>query len=181
MATVFFVLAIIFIFLFNRKDKLAIEAFLEGAGGFCGVGMIIGIARGINLILQEGKVSGTILNWMLTLVEGQPKFSFGIEVFLLNIVFGALIQTASGLAILLMPTFAPLADEVNCSREVVVNVYMLGQALIGIITPTGIIFMILELVGIKYLDWLKFISLYMVFFFVFSLLFISVNIFMTSN
>ena len=48
MATVFFVLAIIFIFLFNRKDKLAIEAFLEGAGGFCGVGMIIGIARGIN-------------------------------------------------------------------------------------------------------------------------------------
>lgn len=51
-------------------DKLAIEAFLEGAGGFCGVGMIIGIARGINLILQEGKVSGTILNWMLTLVEG---------------------------------------------------------------------------------------------------------------
>ena len=162
-------------------DKLAIEAFLEGAGGFCGVGMIIGIARGINLILQEGKVSGTILNWMLTLVEGQKKFSFGIEVFLLNIVFGALIQTSSGLAILLMPTFAPLADEVNCSREVVVNAYMLGQALIGIITPTGIIFMILELVGIKYLDWLKFISLYMVFFFVFSLLFISVNIFMTSN
>ena len=94
MATVFFVLAIIFIFLFNRKDKLAIEASLEGAGGFCGVGMIIGIARGINLILQEGKVSGTILNWMLTLVEGQPKFSFGIEVFLLNIVFGALIQTS---------------------------------------------------------------------------------------
>ena len=181
MATVFFVLAIIFIFLFNRKDKLAIEAFLEGAGGFCGVGMIIGIARGINLILQEGKVSGTILNWMLTLVEGQPKFSFGIEVFLLNIVFGALIQTSSGLAILLMPAFAPLADEVNCSREVVVNAYMLGQALIGIITPTGIIFMILELVGIKYLNWLKFISIYMVFFFVFSLIFISVNIFMTSN
>ena len=55
MATVFFVLAIIFIFLFNRKDKLAIEAFLEGAGGFCGVGMIIGIARGIKFNFARRK------------------------------------------------------------------------------------------------------------------------------
>ena len=145
MAAVFFILTIIFIFLFNKKDK-AIKVFLEGAGGFCGVGIIIGIARGINLTLQQGKVSGTILNWMLNQADGLPRFAFGIVVFLINIVFGFFIQTSSGLAILLMPAFAPLADKVNCSREVIVNAYMLGQTYIGIVTPTGIIFMILELV-----------------------------------
>ena len=80
-----------------------------------------------------------------------------------------------------MPAFAPLADKVNCSREVIVNAYMLGQTYIGIVTPTGIIFMILELVGIKYWDWIKFISLYMLLFFVLSLLFISINILITSS
>ena len=183
MAAVVFILTItiIFIFLFDKNDKLAIEAFLEGAGGFCGVGMIIGIARGINLTLQQRKVSGTILNWMLNQADGLPRFAFGIVVFLINIIFGFFIQTSSGLAILLMPAFAPLADKVNCSREVIVNAYMLGQTYIGIVTPTGIIFMILELVGIKYWDWIKFISLYMLLFFVLSLLFISVNILITSS
>jgi len=180
MAAVFFILTIIFIFLFNKKDK-AIKVFLEGAGGFCGVGIIIGIARGINLTLQQGKVSGTILNWMLNQADGLPRFAFGIVVFLINILFGFFIQTSSGLAILLMPAFAPLADKVNCSREVIVNAYMLGQTYIGIVTPTGIIFMILELVGIKYWDWIKFISLYMLLFFILSLLFISVNILITSS
>ena len=42
-----------------------------------------------------------------------------------------------------MPAFAPLADEVNCPRAVLINTYMFGQMLIGLIAPTGIILLIL--------------------------------------
>ena len=49
MATIFLLLAIIFMFMLRKGEQKAIDAFMKGAGEFCGVAMIIGIARGINL------------------------------------------------------------------------------------------------------------------------------------
>lgn len=74
-----------------------------------------------------------------------------------------------------MPVIAPLADEVNCSRTLVVNAYMFGQSYIEIISPTAIILIVLELVGIQYNYWLKFIYPYMIILFIFLLIFIIIN------
>ena len=175
MATMFFVLAVIFMFFVNKGEEIAINSFMKGAGEFCGVAMIIGIARGINLTLENEKISDTILNSLSNLVDGLPKVIFPMMMLIIYIILGFFIQSTSGMAVLSMPPFAPLADKVNIKREVIVNTFMFGQTLIGLIAPTGLILIILNLVGIKFTYWLKFIWPYMLVLYIFLNIFIILN------
>ena len=175
MATIFLLLAIIFMFMLRKGEQKAIDAFMKGAGEFCGVAMIIGIARGINLTLENEKISDTILESMSNLVDGLPKIWFSIIMLVIYILIGFFIQSQSGLAVLSIPPFAPLADKVNCKREVVVNAFMFGQELIALIAPTGMILIVMQLVGIKFTYWLKFIWPYMLILFIFLCILIILN------
>ena len=149
---------------------------MKGAGDFCGVAMIVGIARGINVTLEDWKISDTILNFFTNVISGVPKIIFGILMFIIFIFLGFLVRSSSGMAVLAMPVFAPLADKVNCSRSVVVNTFMFGLFYGGIIAPTGMILIVLEIVGIEYNYWLKFIWPFMVILFIFLIILIIVNI-----
>ena len=179
MSTIFLVLAIIFMFLVNKGEEAAINSFMKGAGEFIGVAMVVGLARGINLTLEQEKISDTVLDSMSNLVEGLPKVVFVVIMFILFIILGFFIQSTSGLAILSMPPFAPLADKVHCSRTVVVNAYMFGQLLIGLIAPTGLILIIIQLVGIKFTHWLRFIWPYMLILFFYLNILLIINIYIS--
>ena len=179
MATIFLILAVIFMLMLNKGEQKAVDVFMKGAGEFCGVAMIIGIARGINLTLENEKISDTILESMSNLVDGLPKIWFAIIMFIIYILIGFFIQSQSGLAVLSIPPFAPLADKVNCKREVVVNSFMFGQELIGLIAPTGMILIITSLVGIKFTYWLKFIWPYMLILFIYLIILIIINAIMS--
>lgn len=61
---VFFCIAIILIFLSGKGEEEGIKAFMKGGGDFFSVAIIIGIGKGINITLDEGKISDTILNSM---------------------------------------------------------------------------------------------------------------------
>ena len=80
---------------------------------------------------------------------------------------------------LAMPVFAPLADNVNCSRVVVINAYMFGQSFMRIIAPSGIVMIVLQLVEIQYSHFVKFIWPYMVILFVLLILLIIINTFVS--
>ena len=71
-----------------------------------------------------------------------------------------------------MPIFAPLADNVNCSRVVVVNAYMFGQNFVSFLSPTGLTLIVLQLVGMKYTHWLKFVWLFVAVLFVYLIIMI---------
>ena len=103
MATIFLILAVIFMFMLNKGEQKALDVFMKGAGEFCGVAMIIGIARGINLTLENEKISDTVLESMSNLVNGLPKIWFAIIMFIIYILIGFFIQSQSGLAVLSMP------------------------------------------------------------------------------
>ncbi|MDO4518599.1 MAG: YfcC family protein, partial [Bacillota bacterium] len=66
-------------------------------------------------------------------------------------------NSSSGLAVLSIPIMAPLADIVGIPRELIVSAYVYGLGIITFITPTGIIMPSLELIGVTYDKWLKFI------------------------
>ena len=175
MTAVFLVLGIILMFLYNKGEKKGIEIFLQGAGDFVGVCLIIGIARGINLTLNEGKISDTILNSLSNLIEGLPNLAFAIISFIIFIFLGIFIQSSSGLAILSMPVFAPLADKVGLSRVTLVNTYMFGQYYAAFFTPTGMILIVLSLVNIEYIYWIKFIWPFLIILFVLLILFVIIS------
>lgn len=167
MTALFFILAIILMFLLRQGEAKAIEAFIKGAGDFCGVAMIVGIARGINITLEDGKISDTILNFLANAINGLPKVVFAFLMFLIFNLLGFFIQSHTGLALLSMPVLAPLADKVSCSRTIVVDAYLYGQNLIGIIAPTGLILIIVQMVGLKFNHFMKFIYPYMIILFIY--------------
>ena len=163
---IFLVLGIIIIFLIRKGEQKGIEIFTKGASDFVGIIIVIGLARGINLTLDQGYIQDTILNYLTNLVDGFPKIIFALIVFIVFIILGIFIQSNSGLAVLSMPVFAPLADKVNCPRKIVVNAYMFGQTFISFLSPTGLTLIVLQIIGMKFTHWLKFIWLFLIVLFV---------------
>ena len=119
--------------------------------------MIIGLARAINIIMENGMISDTLLFYSSNVVAEMGKGLFSIVMLLIFAFLGIFIPSTSGLAVLSMPILAPLADTVGLSRAVVVDAFTWGQGIILFITPTGLIFVVLQIVGIPYNKWLKFV------------------------
>ena len=180
MSAVFLVTGIILMFFYSQGEKKAIECFLRGAGDFVGVSMVIGIARGINLTLNDGKISDSILNSLSGAVENLPELAFAVILFIIFIFMGFFIQSSSGLAILSMPVFAPLADKVGLSRATVVNTYMFGEYMASFVTPTGLVLIVFSMVEIEYSYWIKFIWPFIIIIFVLLIFFVMISVYVDS-
>ena len=176
MASFFFLIAIILIILLQKGEQKGIEVFTKGLGDFAGVALIVGISRGINITLEEGKISDTILYSLSNLINGLPKIIFAILMLLIFIFLGFFIQSVTGLAVLALPVLAPLADQIECSRTVVVNAYIFGQTFIGFISPTGLVLIVVQMVGIKFSHWIRFIWPFMVIIFIYLVILMILNV-----
>ena len=177
MSALLVLVAIILMFLSRLGEEKAIKAFLTGVGDFCGIALIMGMARGINITLDKESISDTILNSLSNLLDGLPKVVFAVIMLFVFIIVGVFIQSTVGLAVLSMPVIAPLADQVNCPRDVVVNAYMYGQAFISLIAPTGYILIILQMVGVQFNYWLKFVWPFMVIILIYLIILIIISCF----
>lgn len=102
-------------------EKVVVDAFVEGASSLVGVSLIIGLARGINMIMNDGLISDTILNFSSSLVQGVSGPIFIVILLIIFFFLGFIIPSSSGLAVLAMPIFAPLADTVGIPRFVIVT------------------------------------------------------------
>ena len=176
MTAVFLVLSIILMFLYNKGEQKGIEVFIRGAGDFLGVCLVIGLARGINITLNEGNISDTILYSLSKIISGLPKVIFAIIMLLIFIFLGIFIQSSSGLAVLTMPVFSPLADNSHCSRIVIIDTYLFGLFLVSFIAPTGLVFIALQMVGVPYNYWLKFIWPFLIILFIFLIILIIIDV-----
>ena len=177
MTALFIVFSVLLIIFSGKSEQNAMEIFMKGAGDFIGVSIIIGMARAINTTLEQEKVSDTILNSLTNVVKELPKPVFAIIMLLVFIFMGMFINSSSGLAVLSMPVFAPLADQADCSRTVIINAFMFGQYLSAIITPASLILIILDMVGIPYFYWIKFIWPFLIILFILLVILIMINVF----
>lgn len=157
MAALFLAVGIILIVLSGLGEKKAVNTFLNGAADLVSVALIIGVARGINLIMDDGMISDTLLYNASNIIGNMNGILFSTVQMILFSFLGIFIPSSSGLATLSMPIVAPLADAVNIGRDVVVSAYNYGQGWMSFITPTGLILATLEMVDVSYDKWLKFI------------------------
>lgn len=155
--TALFLLSSIFIAILQHKgEEKFIEHFITGARDLLGVAFIIGIARGVTFILNDGQISDTILFHSSNLVKGLSPALFLV---ILTIVFGVLtlfISSSSGMAVVTMPIMGSLAAVIGVEGQYVVNTYLIGMGLMSFITPTGLILPSLAIVNLNYKQWLKF-------------------------
>jgi uncharacterized ion transporter superfamily protein YfcC len=157
MTTLFLVIGVALGVISGSGEKIFVDKFITGAADLVSVALIVGVARSINLIMEHGMISDSILNFASGTVQGMSSALFIVIMLLLFIILGFFIPSSSGLAVLSIPIIAPLADTVGLSRDIIVSTYQYGQGLMSFITPTGLILATLAMVDVTYDKWLKFI------------------------
>lgn len=178
MTTIFFIASIIIGVVAQIKEKVFVEQFVKGANDLLNVALIIGVARGVTVIMDEGLISDTLLYYASGVVDGMPKAVFVNVMLFLYAGLSFFVPSSSGLAVLSMPIMAPLADVVGAPREAVVDAYQYGMGLMAFITPTGLILASLVMVNVTYNKWLKFVMPLLVILTLFTMLVLTVEVYL---
>ena len=116
-------------------------SFVDGARDLLGVALIIGIARGITVIMNNGQITDTVLHWVEKALGDTGEVGFLILMFLLFLPLSLLIPSSSGLATLAMPIMAPLAGFIGASTALVVTAYQGASGVMNLWIPTSAVVM----------------------------------------
>jgi uncharacterized ion transporter superfamily protein YfcC len=134
-----------------------VEHFVDGARGLLGVALIIGLARGVLVVMDEGRITDTILHGGETMLAGLSPIAFINGVLLVEALMAVLVPSSSGEAVLTMPVLAPLADFAGVDRHFVVTAYLAGMNAITFVAPTQAAMMGMLAIGRIPLDrWFRF-------------------------
>ena len=138
-------------------DHIAIS-FSKGAAELAGTAVLIGFARAIALLLEDGQVLHTIVHGMAEPLIGLPAEVSAVGMLAIQSVINLFVSSGSGQAYLTMPLMAPIGDLVGLERQVSVLAFHFGDGFVNMVAPTNPVLMgILGLAGIPYLRWLKFV------------------------
>lgn len=139
-------------------EKDLVNTFVDGARDMLGVALIIGVARGITVIMNNGLITDTVLYWAESAVQGLGGIGFILVTYLLYIPLSFLIPSTSGLATVSMPIMAPLSSFAGVPAYLVVTAYQAASGLVNLVTPTSAVVMGgLAIAKVGYGTWLKFV------------------------
>jgi len=125
----------------HMKEGELTTTFVDGARDLLGVALIIGIARGITVIMNNGEITDTVLHWAEAALGDVGSAAFIVVMFLLFLPLSFLIPSSSGLATVAMPIMAPLAVFVGVSEALVVTSYQSASGLMNLFIPTSAVVM----------------------------------------
>ena len=160
----------------RMKEGDLADTFVGGCAELLGVAFIIGISRGITVLMNNGGITDTILHWGEEALAGAGSISFVLLVFLLYLPLSILIPSSSGLATLSVPIVAPLGQFSGVSGALVVTAFQSASGLVNIITPTAAVVMgALALGHVPYDKWVKYVWKLILAFLVLTLAFLVVG------
>ena len=135
-----------------------LTAYLEGAQSLLSAALMIGVARSISLVLDDGHVVDTILNALVTALAQVPSALGGFLQIAAHALVHVAVPSVSGQAVLTMPLFVPMADLLGMSRQVPVLAYQTGAGLTELVTPTnGALMAVLIAAGVPFERWIRFV------------------------
>ena len=139
-----------------RVDGTA-KAYARGFRDMAYAALLIGFARAIFVVLEDGRIVDTLVNAMFTPVESLPVAFSALGMMASHTAIHVPVPSVSGQAVLTMPVLVPLSDLLGLSRQVTVLAYQYGAGLCDLITPTnGALMAILAAGGVGYEQWIKF-------------------------
>lgn len=158
MTALFLVMSIVVGFVAWMGEEEFTNTFVNGARDLLGVALVIGLARGIVVLMDAGKITDTILFWAETAVRGLSEVLFINVMFLVQIALSFFVPSSSGLAVLSMPIMAPLATFSHVGADLAVTAFQSANGLVNLFNPTFAVVMGGLAIGrIPYNVWLRFV------------------------
>ena len=157
MSAVFLASAIISAIIMRMPEQEFVKTFIAGAADLIGVSLVIGMARGVSIIMKDGLIIDSILFYSSNLVDGMPPALFIISLMLVFFVLTFFISSTSGLAVISMPIMGGLGTIIGVPTETIVTAFIFGSGLMFLVSPTGLILPSLAMVNLTYSTWIKFL------------------------
>jgi len=157
-----------------------VKDFLAGAKDIMSAALVIGLAAGIIIILQDGNIMDTILHSLERSLGENGKMASLSLMYGIQTLINVFIPSATAKAAITMPIMAPFSDIIGLSRQATVMAFQFGDGFTNMITPTsGVLIAVLALAKIPYTVWVKYIWKFILILIVLGFLLLLPTIFMT--
>lgn len=155
----FLMMAILVGMVYGIKEDRFITVFMNGVADLLGVALICAVARGIQVVMNDGLITATILNWGEQGLSGLSSQLFIILTYIFYLPMSFLIPSTSGLAGATMGILAPLGEFANVPKHLVITAFQAASGILNLITPTsGIVMGALAIGRIDITTWWKYIG-----------------------
>jgi uncharacterized ion transporter superfamily protein YfcC len=135
------------------------EAFGEGLRRVALAAFLVGVARAISVVLEQGMILDTITELLFRPLQHMPRAATGVMMLASQSILGLPLPSDSGKAMLTLPILSPLADLLHISRQVVVLSYQYGNVIADSMTPTfGALLAMLTIAQVSFRKWLQFMT-----------------------
>ena len=152
----FLIMAIIIGIVNKMGEKTLVDTFVDGADDMIGVILIIGLARGVSVLMEVTYLDNYLIYNASSMLSKLPEIVFIPLNYILHIFLSILVPSSSGLATLSTPIIAPLANQLAYNTEVTIMTLVASNGLVNLITPTcGAIMGGLALAKVEYTTWFK--------------------------
>lgn len=163
MGAMFIGVAMLLTLIAGLKTDDAAREFCNGAAELTTMALLVGFARSILVVLEDGNIIDTIVYTIAQPLQTVGPALAAVGMFFVQSVCNLFIPSGSGQAYVTMPIMAPLADLVGVQRQVAVLAYQFGDGFTNILVPTNAVLVgILAYARIPYDRWLRFILPFMI-------------------
>jgi len=152
---VFLIMALIAAIIMKWNLTTIGNMFAEGFKDATTAAIMIGLARGVKLVLEQGGIIDTVVYGLTLPLSHLPAWLSAIAMLVMQTILNFLIPSGSGQAAASMPIMAPMADLLGLPRDVAVLAYQFGDGLSNIIWPTAFAAVIAGLGGVTLEKWWK--------------------------
>jgi uncharacterized ion transporter superfamily protein YfcC len=144
---------------YGFSPSIIAKEFVAGAKGLVFGALIIGIARTISIILDDGKILDTSVYYLGNLLASLPQVLQSIGMFLLQLFINGLVTSGSGQAAVTMPIMLPVADMIGMTRQTAVLAFNFGDGFSNYVLPTSSALMgFLAIANVSYENWMKYMG-----------------------
>jgi uncharacterized ion transporter superfamily protein YfcC len=157
LSAVFFLMGVAAGLLGGLRINGTADAFTEGFRSMALAALLIGFARAIYVVLEQGQVVDTIVHGLFTPIASLPVTISALAMMAAHTLIHVPVPSTSGQAVLTLPLLVPLSDLIGLSRQVTVLAYQYGAGLCELVTPTnGALMAMLAATGVRFDVWVRF-------------------------
>ena len=143
---------------FNITFDKVIRLFIEGCKDIMNAALIVGMAGGIIIILEDGKIMDTLLYYASQAINTSGREFAITSMYVIQNLLNIIIPSGTAKAALTIPLMSELSEMVNISKQLTVLAFQFGDGFTNMITPTsGVLIGCLGVAKIPYAKWFKFI------------------------
>ncbi len=157
-ATLFLVMGIASGLAIGKTANEIAKLFIEGMSDILSAAVVVGLAGGIVIILQEGGIIDTILYGLSKSMTDLGKIASVEIMYAIQTIVNVVIPSGSAKAAITMPIMAPFSDLIGVCRQATVMAFQFGDGFTNMITPTsGVLIAALGVARVPYQKWLKWV------------------------